>query len=150
MKKVLILLTAVVLFACSKDKYETRPTVKIESFGPDVVEFGDVMQLVATVTDNEGDIQDTVIFVRNRYEDNVLISSDSSVRTNLLQLGVPTRRKVELNFLLPYGRIFGDIQQFRNTERGRDRQFAISVIVKDKAGNRSEPAETPRVLLKKQ
>lgn len=145
-----LLFFALLLSACSKDKYETKPTVKIESFGPDVVNFGDVMQLVATVTDNEGDLQDSVIFVRNRYEGNMRISSDSAFTTDLEKLGVPNRRKIELQFLLPYGREVGNIQQFQNQERGIDRSFAIGVIVFDKAGNKSEYVESNKVLLKKQ
>jgi hypothetical protein len=151
MKPVLIVVVlALVAAACGKDKYETKPTVQIESFGPEIVEFGDVMQLRATVTDAEGDLQDSVIFVRNRYEGDVRISSDSSFGTNLQRLNVPNRRKVELEFTLPYGREFGNIQQFQNTERGRDRELAISVIVYDKAGNISEGTESNKVLLKKQ
>lgn len=141
---------AFVLAACGKDKYESKPTVQIESFGPEVVTFGSIMRLVATVTDAEGDLQDSVTFVRNRYEGNLLIQSDSSVGTNLQRLNVPNRRKVELEFLLPYGREAGNIQQFQNTERGIDRQFSISVIVYDKAGNKSDPVESNKVTLKKQ
>ena len=151
MRTIFSLLFFVLLFAaCSKDKYETKPTVKIESFGPDVVEFGDVIRLVATVTDNEGDLQDSVIFVRNRYEGSVRINSDSNFVSNLQKLGVPDRRKIELEFLLPYGQMQGNLTQIQNTERGRDREFAISVIVYDKAGNKSEPVETRKILLKKE
>lgn len=146
----IVVVIAFVLAACGKDKYETKPTVTIESFGPEVVNFGDVMRMVATVTDAEGDLQDSVTFVRNIYEGNLRVTSDSSFGTNLQRLNVPNRRKVELEFLLPYGREAGNIQQFQNTVRGIDRHFTISVIVYDAAGNKSEPAETNKVLLKKQ
>ena len=150
MKKLLILFALVtMLAACSKDKFKTEPTVTIDSFGPAEVNNGDVIQLFATVTDQEGDLQDSVIVVRKRFNGDQQISVDSSARVSIGALGHPNARRIELRVLISYGRLRPEEALFQDLERTFDRNFSVGLIVRDNAGNRSEYVESEKIVLKR-
>ena len=150
MKKLFILFLVVLAFsACSKGTFETKPTVDIDSFGPEEVERpGAYFQLKATVTDKEGDLQDTVIVVRKRYNGTTLLSTDSSQRFNLKAFGSPVKSKIELLITFVYGRL-EDFAITQELERNADRNLRVGLIVKDNAGNRSDYVESEPIVLKR-
>lgn len=148
-KLVMVFLLAGVLAACSKDNFKTVPQVTIDSFGPSEVENGALIELIATVTDQEGDLQDSVIIVRKKYNGDTQISLDSSSKVSLKSLGVPTKQKIELRVLISYGRLAPEVALFQDLERNFDRNFTVGLIVRDNAGNRSEYVESKKILLKK-
>lgn len=149
MKRVLIYcLFVVAIAACSKDKFKTVPQVTIESFGPQEVRKGQIIQLRVTVTDKEGDLQDSIIIVRKRFNGTTLLSTDSSIRSSLAALGVPVKQKIEIQYFLPYGELLANYKEFQNLE-SVDRNFKMGIIVRDKEGNRSEYVETEAIVLKK-
>ncbi|MDQ6609064.1 MAG: hypothetical protein M3Y85_04510 [Bacteroidota bacterium] len=135
------------LAACSKDKFKTVPQVKITSFGPSEVHKGQLIQLLATVTDKEGDVQDSVLVVRKRYNNATLLSWDT-VRNNIKNLGNPKKQEFELQVLFLYGELRPEVAPIQNLENA-DRGFSLGIIVVDKAGNRSEYVESDKILLKK-
>jgi hypothetical protein len=150
MKRILIVsVLAVALAACSKDNFKTVPTVKIESIGPSEVTNGDIIQLLATVTDKEGDLQDSVIVVRKKFNGATLLSVDSSARVSLQGLGSPVKDKIELRISISYGKLLPEYALFQDLERDFDRNFSVGLIVRDNAGNRSEYVESDQIVLKK-
>jgi hypothetical protein len=149
MKKILVLLmVAGALVACSKDKFKTVPQVEINSFGPEEVSVGDLFRLVATVTDKEGDIQDSVIIIRRRYSGAMLLTTDSTKRVSLKGLGSPVKDKIELQVSFVYGRL-DDFAITQDLEYDFDRNLTVGLVVIDNAGNRSEAVESKPILLKK-
>ena len=55
----------ILLVACSKDKFETKPTIEIKSFNPNPVPESGTMTVELEYTDKEGDIGgDSALFVR--------------------------------------------------------------------------------------
>ena len=149
MKKLLALfLVAGVLAACSKDKFKTVPQVDIKSISPDEAVNGSIIELLADVTDQEGDLQDSVIVVRKRFNGNTQLSVDST-RLSLKALGVPNKQQIELRVTVSYGRLYPEYALFQDLERTFDRQFSIGLVVMDNAGNRSEYVESEKILLKK-
>lgn len=149
MKRLLLLLVLTsALAACNKDKFKTVPQVSIDSFGPAEVRKGDIMQLTATITDQEGDVQDSVTIVKKRYNGSTFLNADT-VKVSLRGLGAPAKRKTELRILISYGEIRPEYTQFQNLETFADRNFAVGLIVKDNAGNKSEFVESDKILLKK-
>lgn len=150
MKKLLCLITIVAVFAaCSKDNFETVPTVKIDSFGPEEVSVGDFFQLKATVTDKEGDLQDSLIVVRKRYNGTTLLTVDSNQRFLLKNLGSPVKSKIEIFLTFVYGRLIPEAAITQDLESNFDRNLRVGLIVKDNAGNRSEYVESEPIVLKK-
>ena len=152
MKRILFFtVLAGLLAACSKDKFKTVPQVNVTSFGPSEVVKGQIITWKADVTDKEGDVQDSVIFYRKIFNatTDVLLSTDSSVRGTLASFGIPSKtQEFELQLQLSYGEQI-DGYQLQNNGDGVDRKISIGVYVKDKAGNRSEFAESGKILLKK-
>lgn len=150
MKKLIILFVVVLAFAaCSKGIFETKPTVTIDSFGPEVVPTGGFFQLRATVTDKEGDLQDSVIIVRKRYNNGTLLNTDSSRRVSLKNLGTPVKDKIELLITFVYGRLIPEQAITQDLEYNADRELRVGLIVTDNAGNRSEYVESEPIVLKK-
>lgn len=150
MKRILIVsVFAVALAACNKDNFKTVPTVKIESIGPSEVTNGDIIQLLATVTDKEGDLQDSVIVVRKKFNGSTLLTVDSSARVSLKGLGSPVKDKIELRISISYGKLLPEYALFQDLERDFDRNFSVGLIVRDNAGNRSEYVESEQIVLKK-
>jgi hypothetical protein len=151
MKKLFILFLVVLAFsACRKGKFETVPTVTIDSFGPKVVSTGDFFQLRATVTDKEGDVQDSVIIVRKRFStDGSLLSTDSTRRVSLRGLGTPIKDRIELMITFVYGRLIPEQAITQDLEYNFDRNLTVGLIVVDNAGNRSEYVESEPIRLQK-
>ena len=149
MKRLLFFsLTALVMAACTKDKFKTVPQVKINSFGPEQVTKGQLIRLTATVTDKEGDVQDSVYVVRKRFNGTNLLTWDTT-RYNITNLGAPKKQEIELQVLFLYGELKPEVAPIQNLETAADRNFSLGIIVVDKAGNRSEYVESEKILLKK-
>jgi hypothetical protein len=147
MKQLLIFFLSVcVLASCNKDKFKTVPQVKIKSFGPSVVVKGNIITLSATITDKEGDLQDSVYLVRKRFTGTVPIKPDT-LRLSLQSLNVPVTSEIEFTALFSYGDL-KDGYIFQNLE-SVDRNFQVGIIVRDKAGNRSDYVESNMIVLKK-
>lgn len=150
MKRILLSgLIAATVFACSKDKFETKPQIKINEFGPEQVVKGQLIQLRATVTDKEGDIQDSLYVVRKRYNvtTNVLLTTDT-IRYSLVTLGAPTKTETEIQVRFLYGELQPDIAPIQNLET-TDRSYTLGLVIIDKAGNRSDYVESEKIVLKK-
>jgi len=149
MKKIAILLFAVTaLFACNKDKFKTQPQVEIKSFGPDVVPNKGTFSLRAVVRDKEGDLKDTITFYRKYFNGATMVKQDSFLKYNLDNFGFPQHDEIEVQLLFSYGEDRSPTYLLQNTEPA-DRDLVIGVVVKDKAGNRSDYVETKRITLKK-
>ena len=151
MKKILIIaILSTAVLACGKDKFKTQPTVEIKSFGPSEVQPGGTFTLRAIVRDKEGDLQDSVIYYRKRFNvSGTLLTTDSLTRYNLDDLGVPVNHEIEIQLAYSYGpqdrRPAYNIYNYENA----DTYVAFGIVVKDKAGNRSDYIESNKILLKK-
>lgn len=134
------------LVACNKDKFKTEPQVEIKSFGPETVRKGDVFSLRATVRDDEGDVQDSVLLVRKRWSGTTLLSQDT-IPFLLNEFDFPDNKTIEVQALFSYGEL-RDGYLFANLE-SQDRQCSMGMMVRDKAGHWSNYAESGKITLKK-
>ncbi|HZH65000.1 MAG TPA: hypothetical protein VEY10_08905 [Flavisolibacter sp.] len=145
-KAVFFCLVAAAFAACSKDKFQTIPQVTITSFGPDVVFKGQRFELLADITDKEGDLQDTFYLVQKRYTGDNLLTSDTA-KYSLANLGFPAKDKIELRLTFAYGeQINGTLLQ---NQESADRGLIYGLIIRDKAKNKSVYVESKKILLKK-
>jgi len=56
-----------VVIACSKDKFQTRPQIKIKSMNGNIIPVGADLIIRLEFTDKEGDLgEDTLLSIRNR------------------------------------------------------------------------------------
>jgi pimeloyl-ACP methyl ester carboxylesterase len=150
MKRLLFFgMIALLLAACGKDKFQTVPQIEITSFGPDEVVKGQLIKLTADVTDQEGDLQDSLYVVRKRYNGSTILGSADTTRYFLRPLGAPRKQKIEVQVLFLYGELAPEIAPIQNLETFADRDYTIGLVVIDNAGHRSEYVESKRIVLKK-
>jgi hypothetical protein len=70
--KILLTLLLTGFFAgCSKDEYNTKPTLKITSVSTNVVEINESLIFDLKVTDKEGDVTDSLFFKKVRLNKRV-------------------------------------------------------------------------------
>ena len=150
MKNISVLFLAVIaLVSCDKDKFKTQPQVEIKSFGPSVIPNKGTFALRAIVRDKEGDLKDTITFYRKYFNGATMVKQDSFLKYNLDNFGFPKNDEIEVQLLFSYGEDRSPTYLLQNTEVAGDRELAIGIVVKDKAGNRSEYVESGKILLKK-
>lgn len=138
---------ALILLACNKDKFTTKPQVKIKSISPTTVTSGNILNLKGSYTDQEGDI-DTVFVVYKWYNNTTATRIDTMNRFAFSSLGVPTNtREAELQLVYEYNtqNTGYDILSGVN----KDTTATLGIILKDKAGNRSDYVESEKFRLKK-
>lgn len=146
----LFALLALLLAACGKDKFETTPQVSIKSFGPSEVSKGAFFELVAEITDKEGDLQDSVLLVRKRFMGTTQVPprSDDSSYVSIEKYGFPNTSTIELRILFCYGEQ-KDGARLYNLQEAVDRNVLFGIQVSDKAKNKSQFVESNTILLKK-
>ncbi|MGE5518643.1 MAG: hypothetical protein ACM3VS_01870 [Candidatus Dadabacteria bacterium] len=147
MKLFIGLLSLILIFsACSKDKFQTKPQVEIKSLSPGQVYKGQFFEFIATIRDKEGDLQDSVLLVKKRYNGSSLLTADTT-RLYIAPLAFPDKQQIDFSALFAYGELV-DGTIFQNLEQV-DRDFAIGIIVRDKAGNKSDYVESGKIVLRK-
>ncbi len=71
--KILVTLLIIgVLYACSKDKFNTKPTLTLRSVSSNVVPFNGSLNFEFEVTDKEGDISDSLYVKKVRLNKRVV------------------------------------------------------------------------------
>jgi hypothetical protein len=147
MKRLLVFCVVVLaLIGCDKDKFKTEPQVEIKSLAPDEVNKGELFTFRAIVRDQEGDLQDSVLLVRKRFSGGTQLTVDT-LRYYIGNLAFPDKSVIEVSAIFSYGEL-RDGYIFANLE-SQDREFALGIIVRDKAGHRSEYQESDKILLKR-
>src|SRR3954470_6947082 len=121
MKRLAVLgIVALSLFGCTKDKFKTVPQVEIKSLSPDPVYKGQLFTLSAIVRDKEGDLKDTVLIVRKRFNNTTLLTVDT-LRYSISDFAFPKNNEIEIQAVFSYGEI-RDNYIFQNPENA-DRNF---------------------------
>lgn len=149
MKIVALLLGFSVLFfmACKKDKFTTEPQLKFKSISPSAAIKSNIINFNVSFTDDEGDIQDSVILAFKRYNGTGGILTLDTFRLRMDPDGVPVARQGDLNVKFSYGEFI--IGTFPLNLESVDREVSFGLVIRDKAGHRSNYVESDKVTLKK-
>ena len=101
-KSVLIVLLAMLVQACNKDKFTSEPQVKVNSVQPSVVVSGNVIKLLANYTDQEGDL-DSIYIVYKWFNATGSTRIDTLQRYPVSRLGLPgSLRKADIQLEFEY------------------------------------------------
>jgi hypothetical protein len=146
----LLILTFLILatVACSKDKFTSEPQVTVKSLQPSIVTNGSVIRLLASFTDEEGDV-DSVYIVYKWYNGNTPTLIDTLMRFPTARLGIPAQlRKSDIAVEFEYNTYN---QQSLLTLPGvsRDTSATLGLILIDKTRKRSNYSESTKIRLKK-
>ena len=134
--------------ACSKDKFTSQPQVTVKSIQPSIVTNGSVIRLLASYTDEEGDI-DSVYIVYKWYNGNTPTLIDTLMRFPTSRLGIPAQlRKSDIAVEFEYNTYN---QQSLLTLPGvsRDTSATLGLLLIDKTKKRSNYSESTKIRLKK-
>jgi hypothetical protein len=150
MKKFLVAFTLLMLLiACDKDKFETKPQIKIVSVNRDVVEKNGSLQFLLEFTDKEGDVDDSLFVIRQR------LNKRGPVTLFPSPYGVPefpNQSKGEIQVTLAYseGLTFG-ISPLRipgsNPAEFEPDTMRFKFVLKDKARNVSDTATSKNIIV---
>ncbi len=145
---VLPLLLAILIVACSKDKFKTEPQVTIKSITPSTVFSGDVITIKGDYTDDEGDV-DSVLIVYKWYNGATEIPVDT-LRYTFARLNLPAKtRQADLRIDFEYNtNNIPDMVPLSGVSL-RDTTASFGLVLKDKKGQRSNYSQSEKIRLKR-
>ncbi|MFZ1264201.1 MAG: hypothetical protein WAT34_11905 [Chitinophagaceae bacterium] len=154
MKLSLFVFTAfvVAVLACNKDKFLTKPTIKIKSINSDFIPLNGTLLLSLECTDKEGDVRDSVIIIKQRQNLRVRPTIRDTIRFPFPVFPVNTRTEIQVS--LDYQNILSAsnppfIPGSNPPQRELD-TLILRLAVRDKAGNTSDTINSPRIIVFRQ
>lgn len=137
-----------VLFACSKDKFTSEPKVEIRSIQPATVYNGNVIRLLGSYTDEEGDV-DSVYIVYKWFNGTTATRIDTLMRFPTGRLGIPAQlRKSDIAVEFEYN-TYNQSNLLTLPGVTKDTSATLGLILIDKTRKRSNYAESNKIRLKK-
>jgi len=160
MKRIIaITLLAAVIVACNKDKFQTKPQIKIKSVTPNIVPVNGTLSVILQFTDKEGDVSDSIFVVRERT------NQKSPIIPALIKTPIPSfpnTSEGEIQVFMPYqtsqnqtgqtALIVGipaiPIPGTGNPPEKEPDTLSLKFVVRDKAGNKSDTAVTSVIVIR--
>lgn len=138
--------TCIVLAACGKDKFETKPRIEFKDFNTTEVHRGEVLRIRLNYFDKEGDLNTgSFLGIRNRINKLPLSPIDDKIDTLHYSLPeFPARDNGEITFNLDW--------EFLKEDRrvppvGQNDTIRFKFSVTDLAGNKSDTITTDAVVV---
>lgn len=151
MNKILVLgLLVAVMVGCNKDKFQTKPQIKIKSTNTDIVPQNGTLRVTLEFTDKEGDVSDSLIIVRER------LNRKSPVMPSPSPYKIPSfpntqEGEIEVDLDFQAGLIFGipaiPIPGTSPRQYEPD-TMNLKFVVSDKAGNKSDTASLGVIVIR--
>lgn len=136
-----VLLIALVVAACDKDKFQTKPQIRIISSSTEVVPVSGTLQVVLEYTDKEGDVHDTLFITKQRLNRRVVPTLRDTLRFPIPEF--PDRQSGQFELNLGYSnhlisattppRIPGS-----SPSRNEPDTLNLKFLVRDAEGNKSD------------
>ena len=139
----------VLAIACNKDKYTTEPQLKFKNITPETVNRGDLITFTTGFTDDEGDI-DSIFIVQKWYSGSTATMIDTIKNNTYEQTTAPPNTRIgDMTIIFEYLTQNTNYRTLTPSPSNRDTLATFGLVVKDKAGHRSNYAESGKILLKK-
>jgi hypothetical protein len=138
MKTILVFLSVLLLFACSKDKVETKPHLSLKSANPKVVPQNSDMIVTMNFTDQEGDLDGVYLW---KVRLNKIKSTTVRDSIFLAVPDFPKHNTGELELLLQYQNHLVSASSPRKdpiTGKFESDSLNMKFLLKDKKGNASD------------
>jgi len=141
--KTVLLFAAFILFgfvSCNKDKFQTIPQLKFKSKNTDLVPLNGNLRVTLEYTDKEGDVDDSLIVVRQRLNRRGPLTLPASPYT-IPAFTNTDKGEFEITLNYQFGLIFG-IPALRipgsNPAQNEPDTLTLKFVARDKAGNKSD------------
>jgi hypothetical protein len=136
--------------ACSKDKLETRPSIKIKSVSADVIPNGGTLYVNLEFADKEGDVNDTLYIIKKRLNKREVATLRDSISRKVPDFPSKSRGTIELS--LEYSNFLISAQSPPIVSQGppvtyEPDSIKISFYLKDKANHISDTVAIDRVIV---
>jgi hypothetical protein len=129
------------LLACGKDKFETKPKLEIKDYSSKELSKGEVLRIRLNYFDKEGDLNGSpVIGILKRLNRIPLPSAQDKVdtfRNNLPDF--PAKDNGEISFQLPY--------DFLKESQTENDTIIFRFAVEDLAGNKSDTITSDQIVI---
>lgn len=143
-----VLALSTLIVACKKDKFQTKPSLKLKSISSNVIPVQGNLNVQFEFTDKEGDISDT-IFVKKIRTNRV------AVKTNLDSFAltipvIPNHNKgiIELNLTYHFHLVSAESPPSRgNPPNPEDDTLILKFALRDKAKNVSDTVTTEPIII---
>lgn len=150
--KTSVTLAAIVILAmlaCSKDKFQTVPSLRVKSVSTEVVPLNGSLRVILEFTDKEGDVQDSIWVKKKRINRR----TTATLRDSLLYKipGYPDKTKGEFEITLDYQSILSAINPPNipgsNPPRKEPDTLNVKFAVRDKAGHTSDSVSIGQIVV---
>lgn len=132
---------AVLVIACSKDKFQTNPRLEVKDYSTKEIVQGDQLRIRVDYFDKEGDLSDGLItYIRVRTNKNPIPNPGVNDKIDTITSALPTfpeKSTGEITLKFDYNYLDEDPDH-------SDTMF-FRVMVVDKAGNKSDTISTQSV-----
>lgn len=146
--RILVALTLLLAVGCNKDKFTTEPQVEVKSIDPATVFSGNIIRMISSYTDDEGDL-DSALIVYKWYNGNAITRNDTLIRYAISRLGLPAGlRKAEMAIEFEYN-TYNQSTLLTLSGVTRDTTATFGLLLIDKTGKRSNYSESNKIRLKK-
>jgi hypothetical protein len=136
------------MVACNKDKFTSEPQVQINSIQPSVVVSGNVIKLLASYTDQEGDL-DSIYIVYKWFNATGTTRADTLQRFPINRLGLPgALRKADIQLEFEYN-TYNQSDLITLPGVLRDTTASFGLVLVDKTRKRSNYSESARIRLRR-
>ena len=136
----LLAIVVIAVIACGKDRFQTVPQLKFKSRSTDVVPVNGTLRLNIEFTDKEGDVSDTLFFIRQRLNVRGPVTMPASPYaipkfppTDKGQFQLELQYQRDLVLALGALRVPGSVPARNEIDTLR-----LRIVAKDKAGNKSD------------
>jgi len=134
-------LGTLIFVACNKDKFETKPQLKVESLNYDIVPKGAPLRVTFSFTDKEGDVDDSIYVVRTRLNQRGLYTDPKAFGYKIPAFPDQPEGEITLNMTYANDLTFGlspvDIPGSNNKELDT---LVLKFVAIDKKENVSDTA----------
>ncbi len=145
-------LLILIMVACNKDKFQTKPTIRVDSINSDFIPQNGTFVITLDVTDKEGDVQDSVIIIKRRLNQRVVATIRDTLRYKFPVFPVSPRTQVQVT--LDYQSILSAITPpvipGSNPPQREADTLILRMAVRDNAGNTSDTIDSPRIIVFRQ
>ena len=139
----------VTFLACGKDKFQTIPQLKFKSKNTDVVGINNDLRIILEYTDKEGDVDDSLLVVRQRLNVRGPVTLPVSPYT-IPDFPATNKGEFEITLTYQFGLIFG-LAPLRipgsNPVRNEPDTLNLKFVARDKAGNKSDTLTVSNIIV---
>jgi hypothetical protein len=142
----------VVAAACGKDKFQTIPSISIKSYNTKIVPANGTFIVTLVCTDKEGDVQDSVIIIKNRLNRRVVPTVRDTIRYKFPTF--PLTHKIDVEATLDYQTILSAINPptipGSNPVQKEPDTLRLKFAVRDNAGHISDTVTSQQIIVIRQ